>query len=174
MKIYAISDLHLTNKTNFQALQDLPSYPNDWLIIAGDVVEFEDHLKMALILLTSRFKKVIWVPGNHDLWSLPIDCHKQKGEEKYNRLVKICHDFGVITPEDPYEIWEYKEQSFLLVPLLLLYDFSFRPQHIPYEKAVDWAAETGVICTDEELLSPEPYHSVSDWCHHRYQYSEKD
>jgi len=36
-----------------------------------------------------------------------------------------------------------KDRDYLLVPMFLLYDYSFRPDHIPKEKAVDWAAESG-------------------------------
>jgi hypothetical protein len=35
MKLYSISDLHLAQPTNRQALEALPAYPEDWLILAG-------------------------------------------------------------------------------------------------------------------------------------------
>ena len=173
MKLYAISDLHLANKVNFQAVESLPPHPDDWLILAGDIGELEEHLKFALILLSARFKQLIWVPGNHDLWSLPTHNHLLKGEARYRRLVSICRDFGVLTPEDPYTLWRGKDQDYLLVPMFLLYDYSYRPQHIPYEKAVDWAAESGVVCTDEELLLPDPYPSAAAWCSQRCLYTEE-
>ncbi|MCB0127306.1 MAG: metallophosphoesterase, partial [Caldilineaceae bacterium] len=73
MNLYAISDLHLGYSVNRQALAQLPAYPNDWLIVAGDVGETEAQFVDALQLLTSRFAQVLWVPGNHDLWTLPND-----------------------------------------------------------------------------------------------------
>ncbi len=39
MKLYAISDLHLANAPNREALQELPAHPEDGLILAGDVGE---------------------------------------------------------------------------------------------------------------------------------------
>lgn len=175
MKLYAISDLHLANRPNCTALEALPPHPGDWLILAGDIGEMDEHLKFALYLLTGRFSRVIWVPGNHDLWTLPAHPSRLRGEARYRHLVSICRDFGVLTPEDPYETWHNKKENrdYLLVPLFLLYDYSFRPVHIPGEKAVDWAAESGVVCTDEELLHPDPFESVSAWCAQRCQYTEK-
>jgi 3',5'-cyclic AMP phosphodiesterase CpdA len=173
MKLYAISDLHLANKVNFQALEALPPYPNDWLILAGDIGELEEQLRYALIILVSRFNRLIWVPGNHDLWTLPSHSRQIRGEARYQRLVSICREFGVLTPEDPYILWPGEGQEYLLVPMFLLYDYSFRPHHIPVEKAVEWAAESGVVCTDEELLITDPYPSSAAWCDQRCQYTEE-
>jgi predicted phosphodiesterase len=173
LKLYAISDLHLANKINFQALEALPPHPHDWLILAGDIGEAEEYLKLALIILVSRFNRLIWVPGNHDLWMLPSHPQQIRGEARYQRLVSICRDFGILTPEDPYVLWPGEDRDYLLVPMFLLYDYSFRPHHIPAEKAVEWAAESGVVCTDEELLFTDPYPSPAAWCAQRCQYTEE-
>jgi len=37
MKLYAISDLHIEHQLNSEALKALPAFPEDWLIIAGDI-----------------------------------------------------------------------------------------------------------------------------------------
>ena len=173
MKLYAVSDLHLANRVNLQAVEALPAHPEDWLILAGDIGEAEEHLQVALILLSARFKQLIWVPGNHDLWTLPSTSRPLKGEARYRRMVSICRDFGVLTPEDPYVRWPGENRAYLLVPLFLLYDYSFRPPHIPFERAVEWAAESGVVCTDEELLLPDPYPSPAAWCTQRCLETEK-
>jgi 3',5'-cyclic AMP phosphodiesterase CpdA len=173
MKLYAVSDLHLANRVNLQAVEALPAHPDDWLILAGDTGELEEHLQVALILLSARFKQLLWVPGNHDLWTLPTSGLSLKGEARYRRLVSLCRDFGVLTPEDPYVRWPGKDRTYLLAPLFLLYDYSFRPPHIPLARAVEWAAESGVVCTDEELLLPDPYPSPAAWCAQRCQETEK-
>ena len=64
MKLYAISDLHLDYAINREALQALPSHPEDWLILGGDLGHTEDELHFALRLLTQRFQRLFWVPGN--------------------------------------------------------------------------------------------------------------
>jgi 3',5'-cyclic AMP phosphodiesterase CpdA len=171
MELYAISDLHLGHPVNYEALPMLPYYPEDWLILAGDTGETTEHLRYALSVLTRRFAQVIWTPGNHDLWTLPATNTQQRnaesllrGEAKYRRLVSICHEFGVITPEDPYVMWRGEGGPALLAPLFLLYDYSFRPDSVPLEKAVEWSAETDVVCVDEYLLHPDPYPTRSAWC----------
>lgn len=176
MKLYAISDLHLQYQINRQALEALPSYREDWLIVAGDIGETIELHRYALSLLTKRFAQVIWVPGNHDLWTLPsasLEEHHERGEEKYQKLVAICHEYGVLTPEDPYIIWPGEGAPAMLAPLFLLYDYSFRPDDIPQERALAWAEETDVVCTDEILLHPDPYLSRMDWCLARCTSTEK-
>lgn len=173
MKVYGISDLHLANRSNGEALERMPEFPDDWLLVAGDLGEMEDHLKFGLAQLTRRFKRVVWVPGNHDLWSLPVSPDKLRGEAKYRRLVAICREFGVLTPEDPYVTLFEFGQPYTLVPMFLLYDYSFRPDHVPVEMAVEWAAASGVVCTDEELLRSDPYGSAAEWCKHRCDYTEE-
>lgn len=173
MKLYAISDLHLGTVQNRQALPFISPHPDDWLIVAGDVGETEAHLHFALSILVRRFAHVIWVPGNHDLWTLPSHKGDLRGEAKYQRLVSICRDYGVTTPEDPYLQWPGDGPSYILAPLFVLYDYSFRPSHVTLDKAVEWAAETGVVCSDEFLLHPDPYPSRAAWCAARCAYTER-
>jgi len=172
MKLYAISDLHLDHQINYQAFKTLPAYPDDWLILAGDICSMAEHLQLALSHLTKRFAQVLWVPGNHDLWT-KIGGIKERGIEKYQQLVSICHNFGVLTPEDPYPLWQGEGGKHMIVPLFLLYDYSFRPTHISLENAVAWAAESGIMCTDEYYLDPKPYPTRQAWCSARCQYSEQ-
>jgi 3',5'-cyclic AMP phosphodiesterase CpdA len=173
MKLYAISDLHLGYEINRQALASLPSYPQDWLILAGDTGETLEHLQYALEILTRRFAQVLWVPGNHDLWTLPSDPLQLRGAARYDRFVACCREYGVLTPEDPYVLWPEKGSALLLAPLFLLYDYSFRPDDMPEEDVVSWAEETQSVCADEYLLHPDPYQSRSAWCAARCQYTEK-
>ena len=99
MKLYAISDLHVGYKINREALKALPAHVEDWLILAGDIGETQEHLHYALDLLTKRFARLLWVPGNHDLWTTRnrpdgndggSDEERLRGEEKYHALVAIC------------------------------------------------------------------------------------
>ena len=176
MKLYAISDLHLLFQANRQALEALPLYREDWLIVAGDIGETLELHHYALSLLTRRFARVIWAPGNHDVWTLPSRTsmeERERGEAKYHRLVALCREYGVLTPEDPYLVWPGEGGPALLVPLFLLYDYSFRPDQVPEEQALAWAAESDVICSDEALLYSDPYPSRADWCRARCALTEK-
>jgi predicted phosphodiesterase len=164
MKLLAISDLHLRYEGTRKALEDLPPHPEDWLIVAGDVGETEQHLRFALAVLKRRFARLFWVPGNHDLWTAPPHPAEPRGVEKYNRLVAICRDYGVLTPEDPYIAWPGPGPRVLIAPLFVLYDYTFRPDDVPVEEAIAWAAEENILCSDEVLLLPDPFPSRQAWC----------
>jgi 3',5'-cyclic AMP phosphodiesterase CpdA len=162
VRLYAISDLHLGHRENREAFTGIGSYPEDWLILGGDVGESLQHLELALEIATSRFARAIWVPGNHELWS--YGAGEPSGEEKYRALVDLCRRYDVLTPEDPYVRWEGEGGPSLLAPLFLLYDYSFRPADVSRERAIAWAAESGVSCADERFLSPRPYGGIEEWC----------
>jgi len=164
-RLLAISDLHVGHRENRKALEQLPAFPDDWLIVAGDVGERPEHLVTALDVLTDRFPQVIWTPGNHDLWC-PPDTHRTRGQARYDELVAICRSYSVATPEDPFLVWP-GEPATVVVPMFLLFDYSFRPAEIPLERALAWARETGVVSADERFLASDPWPSVAAWCHAR-------
>lgn len=176
MILWAIGDLHLACPQNRRGLEALPAMPEDWLILVGDVGETQSQLSFALSHLCPRFAKVLWVPGNHDLWAVPEQGGRLQGLAKYQRLVEICRCYGVSTPEDPYPVWPRRGpagERYKIAPLFLLYDYSLRPGHITHEQAVDWAAEIGLRCADEDILLPEPFPSREAWCQDRLQYTAK-
>jgi 3',5'-cyclic AMP phosphodiesterase CpdA len=141
MKLYAISDLHLGYEANQRALSGITSHPADWLILAGDVGETAAHLELAFRELKPRFAKLVWGPGNHELWTLPSSDEKARGRFKYDELIELCRFYEVLTPEDPYPIVTIGGREVRIAPLFILYDYSFRPLHIPIERAVDWERE---------------------------------
>ena len=71
MKLWAISDLHLGIDLNRRAVERVASRPEDWLILAGDIGDSAADLALAFDILAPRFDKLIWVPGNHELWTEP-------------------------------------------------------------------------------------------------------
>lgn len=172
MRLYAIADLHLRYQVTREALAALPAYPDDWLIVAGDVGETEQHLHDALELLSRRFARLLWVPGNHELWTVPARAGEPRGEARYERLVAICRDYGVLTPEDPYVTWPGEGPPCVLAPLFLLYDYSYRPDEVPQEEAIAWAAQENLLCSDEVLLHADPYPDKPSWCAARCQAAE--
>ena len=109
MKLYAIGDLHLSFPANRIALDTFASHPDDWLILVGDIGESVDHLQLTFETLGPRFARLIWVPGNHELWTTRNG--GARGEEKYQSLVKCCRDYGVLTPEDPFVLWDHFDIS---------------------------------------------------------------
>lgn len=143
-----------------------PRSDGDWLIVAGDVAEKVSDIEATLRMLAGRFAKVIWTPGNHELWTTARDESDLKGEARYLHLVRMCRELGVLTPEDEFPVWRAEHDEYVVAPLFLLYDYSFRDGRT-LDAALEHARDTGVVCTDEYLLSPEPYESRIEWCEQR-------
>jgi 3',5'-cyclic AMP phosphodiesterase CpdA len=172
-RLLAVSDLHVRYPENRAIVEGLrPGDDGDWLIVAGDVAERVDDVVATLALLRARFARVIWVPGNHELWTRTKDPVPLRGEHRYRHLVQACRAHGVLTPEDPYPVWTGPGGPAVVAPLFLLYDYSFLPDGTA--TAADGLAaayDAGVVCTDEHLLAPDPYPDRSAWCAARVAYS---
>jgi 3',5'-cyclic AMP phosphodiesterase CpdA len=165
LRLLAISDLHVANPTNWAFVEGIRPHPDDWLVIAGDVGEDVDDLERVLDTLGPKFAKLLWVPGNHELWTIRGERGiGERGEAKYAALVKACEKRGVLTPEDPYPTWPGEGPSLVVAPLFLLYDYTFSPEPMSPKAAIAWAAQAGIVCADEELLFPDPYPSREAWC----------
>jgi 3',5'-cyclic AMP phosphodiesterase CpdA len=172
-RLLAVSDLHVAYPDNRQIVERLGSGP-DWLLVAGDVAERLADVEWALRTLRERFAVVVWAPGNHELWTPREDPVQLRGEERYRHLVELCRQIGVLTPEDPYPVWEGDGGPVTVAPLFLLYDYTFRPPGTSSkEEGLAYAYETGVVCTDEVLLHPDPYPTRDAWCHARVAFTQQ-
>ncbi len=163
MRLLAVSDLHLSNPTNRRAFEAMPAHLDDWLIMAGDLADGYREAGQFFEGLAARFRQVVWVPGNHDLWTRPGD-REPRGEELYQRLVDLARSSGVLTPEDSFPVFPHPTGDLLIVPLFLLYDYSFRPSDVPLASVVQWAREKNNSCADEYYLHPDPHPSRQAWC----------
>jgi len=166
MNLWAISDLHLSHQANRQALKSIERRPQDWLILAGDIADTPSQLAEAFEILRRRFAQLIWVPGNHELWTpdSPTAASAARGESRYREIVALARSFGVLTPEDAFPIWPGSEHPIVIAPLFTLYDYSFRPEGVSGAGVVEWAAGDGVISADETLLHSTPFADRVAWC----------
>ncbi|NUS45908.1 MAG: metallophosphoesterase [Mycobacteriaceae bacterium] len=171
----AISDIHVGHKGNKPVVERLePGSPEDWLIVAGDVAERSDDIRWSLELLRSKFAKVIWVPGNHELWTTVKDPVQMHGVPRYEYLVSLCRELDVVTPEDPFPVWQGEGGPVTLAPLFVLYDYSWLPDGASTTaEGLAIARDRNVVATDEFLLSPTPYLSRDAWCRARVEYSRR-
>jgi 3',5'-cyclic AMP phosphodiesterase CpdA len=164
--LLAVSDLHVSYPVNAEITERIAAgTPEDWLIVAGDVAELIADIERALRGLRERFAKVIWVPGNHELWTHRRETVALAGEERYRRLVGICRELDVVTPEDPFPVWRGPGGPAVVAPLFTLYDYSFRPDGAATkEEGLRIAHASGVVCTDEYWLRCDPYPGPEEWC----------
>ncbi|HEY0100905.1 MAG TPA: metallophosphoesterase [Pyrinomonadaceae bacterium] len=114
MRIFAISDLHTDFRENRLLLERLSQeeYTQDVLLVAGDIADRLQVIGETLTLLRSRFARVFYTPGNHELWT-----RDEGGDsvEKYFRVMELCRQVGVST--SPGE-----EGGVRIVPLLSWYE----------------------------------------------------
>lgn len=174
-RLLATSDLHVGYQENRDIVQGIrPETDSDWLIVAGDIGERVAHVEWTLGLLSRRFEKVLWSPGNHELWTTKADPVSLRGERRYQHLVEVCRGLGVLTPEDPFPVWDGPGGPVTVAPLFVLYDYSFRRDGMASkEDALAGAYESGVVCTDEYYLHPDPYPSREAWCAARVAATER-
>ncbi|MGM9334501.1 metallophosphoesterase family protein [Streptomyces murinus] len=174
-QLLAISDLHISYPENRALVEQLhPAGEEDWLIVAGDIAETVEDIRWTLATLAGRFRKVLWTPGNHDLWTHPKDPVQLRGVARYEHLVQVCRELGVLTPEDPYPVWQGPGGPVAVAPLFLGYDYSFLPAGCATKaEGLAYAESTGIVCNDEYLLHPDPYPSREAWCRDRVASTEE-
>lgn len=164
-KLYAIADIHVGFPANKAAWSRLTSHPGDGLILCGDVGDSAPQLRFGFSKASECFDTVWWCPGNHELYTLPDKSRVEtRGEQKYQECVDIAREYGILTPEDDFVVWEGLGGSCIIAPIFTLYDYSFRPDYVSLEGAVSWARELDTEATDEFLLHPDPHASRQDWC----------
>src|SRR5689334_20072811 len=86
--LWAISDVHVANPDNRAVVDALrPRTPADWMIVAGDVDEERTTVARTLHALADRYEKVVWVPGNHELWTPRVGHDTElRGDARYRWL----------------------------------------------------------------------------------------
>lgn len=164
--LFAISDVHLNHRANREIAEALhPASADDWLAVAGDVSHDAEHLIDFLALMRSRFAKVLWAPGNHDLWARNGD--PLRGAHRYEALVERCRQIDVLTPEDSFAHWPDPDGDIVVAPLFILYDYSLRPDGETKQDAMTRAIAARVVCTDETFLASDPHPDRESWCAER-------
>ena len=118
MRVFAVSDLHVDYTENLEWILHLhdTDYLDDILILAGDVSDSLPMLRQVFASLRSKFKQVLFVPGNHELWiqNDEFNCSL----EKFDAINDLCEEQGV-------QAGAFQCGDISFVPLLGWYDFSF-------------------------------------------------
>ncbi len=119
MRIFALSDIHVDYDANAQWVRTLSAadYQDDVLILAGDVTDTLRLLEWSLGTLARKFRKVLFVPGNHDLWVLR-DERGKSSLEKFEEVRAAVEASGA-------SMEPFREGRLSIIPLLSWYDYSF-------------------------------------------------
>lgn len=119
MRAFALSDIHIDYEANTRWVENLSTaeYQHDVLILAGDVTHTLTRLAWCLNTLAKRFKKVLFVPGNHDLWVIPANRDKNS-LQKFDDVCAVVESSGA-------SMQAFRERKVSIIPLLGWYDYSF-------------------------------------------------
>jgi len=118
MRVFLLSDLHIDYDVNRCWVSQLSSadYREDILVLAGDVTDDLPALETCLRRLSAIFLKVLFVPGNHDLW-----VWRDRSCNSVQKFRQVCAVAGVCgISMEPFHCG-----PLTIVPLLGWYDFSF-------------------------------------------------
>ena len=126
MRLFATSDLHTDYKENFRWLQELSDteYRDDTLIVAGDISDRLEIIRATLLLLRSKFRHLLYTPGNHELWVRSGDLNSI---EKLQLVLELCDELDVVTKP-------LKLENLWVVPLFSWYDGVFEPEMVNEER----------------------------------------
>lgn len=118
MRVFALSDLHADYPENLLWILELSNvdYQQDVLVLAGDVTDNLKILAQVFKALRAKFREVMFVPGNHELWiqNDSVDCSLEK-------FALIGH----LSKEEGIRQTAYTHGDISIVPLYSWYDFSF-------------------------------------------------
>src|SRR5262249_5857846 len=132
---FALSDIHVNFAVNRQWVVNLSSsdYTDDILILGGDVSDSLSVLEWCLRSLSQRFARVLYVPGNHELWVLQNKDH-QTSIDKFHQVCRIMERCGA-------SMRPFHRETLSIVPLLAWYDYSFgEPSSELFDLWVDYRA----------------------------------
>lgn len=119
MRVFTLSDIHVDYDINAKWIANLSiaEYQDDVLILAGDATDTLQLLDWCLSTLAKRFKKVLFVPGNHELWVIRED-RKKNSLQKFDDVCAVVESSGA-------SMQAFHERGVSIIPLLAWYDYSF-------------------------------------------------
>ena len=119
MRVFALSDIHIDYDVNAKWVGNVSTadYQEDVLILAGDVSDTLRLVDWCLTTLARCFRRVLFVPGNHDLWVIR-DTPGKDSLQKFDDVRAVVESSGA-------SMEEYRERGVAIIPLLSWYDYSF-------------------------------------------------
>ena len=124
-RLFAISDVHADMEPNRLWLEGLSdqAYQQDALIVAGDVSEDLETIHETLATLVTKFQRVFFTPGNHDLW---MEDGAGDSMDKLHEILRLCERIGVATRPERFGC--HDGPAVWVCPLLSWHHQSFDPE----------------------------------------------
>jgi len=143
-KVYAISDVHFDHKCNEDWAHRIDDFDfqEDVLIVAGNLCDTRNALARALVTLKAKFRRVFYVPGNHELWLNPSEAARYPDSlAKLMGVFELCDELGVdIFPAAV-------SQDVFVLPLLSWYSAEFDEKdpfpdpNAPFDQQCRWPVD---------------------------------
>jgi len=149
MRVFAFSDLHTDFAENRRRLRQLSSihYLQDVVVVAGDIADDLKIIAWTLRALWSKFGKVFYVPGNHELW---VRNTPYNSVEKFRQILSLCDEIGIYTrPARAGETW--------IIPLFSWYDASYDDDNSADTSALEGWADFYFCKWPDEIRSISEY-----------------
>lgn len=172
LRVWALSDVFFDQLGVPEWCKGLSSsaYRDDVLMLAGNLADSLPQLRFALTVLKSKFRRIFYVPGNHDLWvrratlQSMIRGEKVKNEEremvdsvsKLLEVLKVCDELGIEIA--PAEI----AGGVFVVPMYSWYSRDFISRELRKQHASETDAEAKVTI-DQWIKWPFPAGSDDAW-----------
>lgn len=144
-RIFAVSDVHFDHPgaKEWAASLSKTAYKDDAIILAGDVGDTYVAVKYCLKAFRACFRRVFYVPGNHDMWIRPKGQHSDEPSlfadsvQKLLSLWQLCDELDVDT--GPVQL----STAVTVVPLDSWYHYSFdhfdpKPGTTKFDKFCKW------------------------------------
>ncbi len=127
-RVWVTSDIHIDYQENFDRVLNFANegHYSDALIIAGDATDKLERLRALLEGVRPNFNKVLFIPGNHELWVRRST--QTNSLEKFYAIQALCRELGVDTAP---VLFGHREKVWLF-PLYSWYDDKDNPDHSLY------------------------------------------
>uniref|UniRef100_A0A7S4BN38 Calcineurin-like phosphoesterase domain-containing protein n=1 Tax=Chrysotila carterae TaxID=13221 RepID=A0A7S4BN38_CHRCT len=144
-RVFAVSDVHYDHAgaREWASALSRTAYTKDTIIVAGDVGDTFNAVKLCLKAFRAVFRRVFYVPGNHDLWIRPKGQHSNEpaafadSVAKLLALWQMCDEIDVDV--GPAQI----STSTVVLPLDSWYSYTFdhhdpKPGLTLFDKFCKW------------------------------------
>eukprot|EP00445_Apocalathium_hangoei_P019407 CAMPEP_0203894456 /NCGR_PEP_ID=MMETSP0359-20131031/37415_1 /ASSEMBLY_ACC=CAM_ASM_000338 /TAXON_ID=268821 /ORGANISM="Scrippsiella Hangoei, Strain SHTV-5" /LENGTH=1742 /DNA_ID=CAMNT_0050816759 /DNA_START=62 /DNA_END=5288 /DNA_ORIENTATION=- len=97
-RIFTVSDVHIGQPGAMDWAKAISrhTFQNDVLLVAGNVADTIRQLRFGLSVLRSKFRRVFFTPGNHELWVHPSEARTFPCSiSKFLAILELCEELSM-------------------------------------------------------------------------------